>query len=65
MIVSYIIAQLTPKCQGKKGFLLVLCSGNADEYLRGYVTKYDCSSGDINPLGTLNKNDVKDLLMHF
>ena len=27
------------------GFLLVLGSGNVDEALRGYLTKYDCSSG--------------------
>ncbi len=28
----------------KPGFLLVLGSGNVDEALRGYMTKYDCSS---------------------
>ena len=31
-----------------------------DESLRGYMTKYDCSSADINPIGkhlVINEND--------
>ena len=28
--------------------LLVLGSANVDEALRGYMTKYDCSSADLN-----------------
>ncbi len=32
--------------------LKVLGSANVDEGLRGYLTKYDCSSADINPIGT-------------
>jgi NAD+ synthase (glutamine-hydrolysing) len=47
----------------KKGFYLVLGSSNLDESLRGYVTKYDCSSADINPLGSLTKNSIKKLLL--
>lgn len=31
----------------------------------GYVTKYDCSSGDINPIGTLNKVQILELLRWF
>ncbi len=31
-------------------FLSVLAA-NVDEGLRGYLTKYDCSSADINPIG--------------
>jgi len=42
---------------------LVLGSSNLDESLRGYVTKYDCSSADINPLGSLTKNTIKKLLL--
>ena len=34
-----------------QGYLLVLGSANVDESLRGYMTKYDCSSADINPIG--------------
>ena len=30
---------------------MVLGSANVDEGLRGYLTKYDCSSADINPIG--------------
>jgi NAD+ synthase (glutamine-hydrolysing) len=44
------------------GFLLVLGSGNLDETLRGYLTKYDCSSADINPIGGINKTDLKNFL---
>ena len=29
----------------------MLGSANVDEGLRGYLTKYDCSSADINPIG--------------
>jgi NAD+ synthase (glutamine-hydrolysing) len=36
---------------GTTGTLLVLGSANVDEALRGYLTKYDCSSADINPIG--------------
>ena len=28
-------------------------ASNVDEGLRGYLTKYDCSSADINPIGEL------------
>jgi NAD+ synthase (glutamine-hydrolysing) len=27
--------------------------------LRGYMTKYDCSSADINPIGGISKTDLK------
>jgi NAD+ synthase (glutamine-hydrolysing) len=30
-----------------------------DEQLRGYYTKYDCSSADINPIGGVSKTDLK------
>ena len=33
----------------------VLGSANVDECLRGYLTKYDCSSADINPIGGISK----------
>ena len=45
--------QLMPWARGKAGWLLVLGSANVDETLRGYLTKYDCSSADINPIGEL------------
>lgn len=27
--------------------------------LRGYLTKYDCSSADVNPIGSISKTDLK------
>ena len=55
MVMSYLCAQLFPWVRGSKGFLLVLSAGNVDEALRGYMTKYDCSSGDLNPIGGICK----------
>ena len=51
MVLAFLLAQLTPWVRGRSGFLLVLGSANVDEGLRGYLTKYDCSSADINPIG--------------
>ncbi|CAI5995098.1 unnamed protein product [Closterium sp. NIES-64] len=47
---------------GGGGFLLVLGSANVDEALRGYLTKYDCSSADINPIGGISKTDLRRFL---
>ena len=44
--------------------LLVLGSANVDEALRGYMTKYDCSSADINPIGGISKTDLKKFLAY-
>ena len=30
--------------------------------MRGYYTKYDCSAADINPIGGINKTDLKSFL---
>ena len=56
MVLSYMFAQLLPTVRGrtKPGSLLVLGSANVDESLRGYLTKYDCSSADINPIGAIS-----------
>lgn len=61
MVLAYFFAQLLPWVRGRNGGLLVLGSANVDERLaynnlsqpsklmvpslRGYLTKYDCSSG--------------------
>jgi len=50
-VLSYLFAQLVLWARGRPGGLLVLGSANVDEALRGYLTKYDCSSADINPIG--------------
>jgi NAD+ synthase (glutamine-hydrolysing) len=51
MLLSYLFAQLLPWVRGRMGALLVLGAANVDEALRGYFTKYDCSSSDIAPIG--------------
>ena len=68
MVMSYFLAQLMPwATDGDQttaaGGLLVLGSANVDEALRGYYTKYDCSAADINPIGGVNKRDLKAFLM--
>lgn len=62
MVVGYLFAQLGLWARGRQGSLLVLGSANVDECLRGYVTKYDCSSADINPIGGISKNDLRGFL---
>lgn len=75
--MSFMLAQLLPHARRRGGYLLVLStgrvssqqwslrpiSGNVDEALRGYLTKYDCSSGDINPIGSISKGDLKSFLV--
>lgn len=62
MVLAYLFAQLSLWGRGQKGSLLVLGSSNVDEGLRGYLTKYDCSSADINPIGGISKTDLKEFL---
>ena len=63
MVIAFLLAQLMPWVQSRGyGFLLVLGSGNVDEALRGYLTKYDCSSADINPIGGISKTDLRKFL---
>ncbi|XP_043526132.1 glutamine-dependent NAD(+) synthetase [Frieseomelitta varia] len=65
MVIAYLFAQLMLWVRGRPGGLLVLGSSNVDEALRGYFTKYDCSSADINPIGGIAKNDLKLFLSYF
>lgn len=62
MVLAYLFAQLSLWSRGRPGGLLVLGSANVDEALRGYMTKYDCSSADINPIGGISKTDLKMFL---
>ncbi|KAM0786312.1 glutamine-dependent NAD(+) synthetase [Microbotryomycetes sp. NB124-2] len=64
MLLAYLFAQLLPWVRGKTGSLLVLGSANVDESLRGYLTKYDCSSADINPIGAISKTDLKSFIAY-
>lgn len=59
MVLAYLFAQLMLWARNRPGGLLVLGSANVDESLRGYMTKYDCSSADINPIGGISKTDLK------
>lgn len=65
MVIAYLFAQLMLLVRGRPGGLLVLGSSNVDEALRGYFTKYDCSSADINPIGGIAKDDLKSFLVYF
>eukprot|EP00775_Hariotina_reticulata_P006615 gene6615-6843_t len=62
MVMAFLLAQLLPWVRGRSGFLLVLGSANVDEALRGYLTKYDCSAADINPIGGISKGDLRRFL---
>ncbi|XP_059479810.1 glutamine-dependent NAD(+) synthetase isoform X2 [Neocloeon triangulifer] len=62
MVMAYLFAQLMLWVKGRPGGLLVLGSANVDEALRGYMTKYDCSSADINPIGGISKGDLRGFL---
>ncbi|KAL3691309.1 hypothetical protein R1sor_004960 [Riccia sorocarpa] len=62
MVLAFMFASLLPWIRKKSGFLLVLGSANVDEALRGYLTKYDNSSADVNPIGGISKNDLRSFL---
>ncbi|KAK4802880.1 hypothetical protein SAY86_001083 [Trapa natans] len=62
MVLAFMLASLLPWVHNKSGFYLVLGSSNVDEGLRGYLTKYDCSSADINPIGSISKQDLRAFL---
>uniref|UniRef100_A0A0N4Z5Y9 Glutamine-dependent NAD(+) synthetase n=1 Tax=Parastrongyloides trichosuri TaxID=131310 RepID=A0A0N4Z5Y9_PARTI len=64
MVLAYLFAQLSLVGEGRPGNLLVLASANVDESLIGYLTKYDCSSADFNPIGSLCKSHLR-LLLNF
>ncbi|KAJ8929500.1 hypothetical protein NQ314_017793 [Rhamnusium bicolor] len=63
MVLSYLFAQLMLWARSRPGGLLVLGSANVDEALRGYMTKYDCSSADINPIGGISKTDLRRFMV--
>ncbi|KAI3453349.1 hypothetical protein Pfo_010012 [Paulownia fortunei] len=62
MVVTFMLASLLPWVHNKTGFYLVLSSTTADEGLCGNLTKYGCSSGDINPVGSINKQYLRAFL---
>lgn len=64
MVLAYLLAQLVLWVRGRPGGLLVLGSANVDESLRGYMTKYDCSAADVNPIGGISKTDLQTFLLY-
>ena len=50
------------KDRGGSPFLLVLASSNADEALRGFFTKYDAGSADLNPIGSFAKTELRKFM---
>ena len=64
MVISYLLASTLTIVRSRPGGgnLLVMGSANVDECLRGYLTKYDCSSADINPIGGISKKDLSRFL---
>jgi NAD+ synthase (glutamine-hydrolysing) len=64
MVLAYLFAQLMLWVRNRSGGLLVLGSANVDEALRGYMTKYDCSSADVNPIGGISKTDLRRFLVY-
>ncbi|KAK0388001.1 hypothetical protein NLU13_4245 [Sarocladium strictum] len=61
MVFSYALSQIITTAKGMPragASLLVLASTNVDEHLRGYLTKYDASSADLAPLGSISKADA-------
>uniref|UniRef100_A0A671FWD7 Glutamine-dependent NAD(+) synthetase n=1 Tax=Rhinolophus ferrumequinum TaxID=59479 RepID=A0A671FWD7_RHIFE len=64
MVIAYLFAQLSLWSRGARGGLLVLGSANVDESLLGYLTKYDCSSADINPIGGISKTDLRAFIQY-
>lgn len=61
MVLSYLLAQIIPVIENRKGFLIMLGTGNADEWILGYCSKYDNSSSDINAIGWLGKVALRKL----
>lgn len=64
MALSYFLASTLTLIRGcpNGGNFLVLDSANVDECLHDYLTKHDCSSADINPIGGISKADLAHFL---
>lgn len=65
MTLSYLLAQLIPTQNGMGGFLLMIGNYNCDQSLLGFTTKYDTSSGDVNPIGSLNTAEISRIMGWF
>jgi NAD+ synthase (glutamine-hydrolysing) len=64
MVTAYYFAQMLPSTRGRAsaGPLLVLGSAGVEECLRGNLTKHDCSSADLSPMGSFSKMEIRTFL---
>jgi NAD+ synthase (glutamine-hydrolysing) len=65
LVSSYLCAQTLQAKGLSKKFFLVVGTGNCSEMNRGYFTKYDNSSGDINFIGDLSKGEIFNLIRYY
>ena len=65
LVSSYMMAQTLQAKGLSNKFFLVVGTGNCSEINRGYFTKYDNSSGDINFIGDLCKQDVFKMINYY
>ncbi|KAF2022838.1 putative glutamine dependent NAD+ synthetase [Setomelanomma holmii] len=64
MVTAYYFAQMLPSTRGRPGAstLLVLGSVGVEECLRGNLTKHDCSSADLSPIGSFLKTEIRHFI---
>ncbi|KAH7061757.1 NAD+ synthetase [Paraphoma chrysanthemicola] len=64
IFTAYYFAQMLPSTRGRPGAgtLLVLGSVGVEECLRGILTKHDCSSADLSPIGSFSKMDIRHFI---
>jgi NAD+ synthase (glutamine-hydrolysing) len=64
MVTAYYFAQMLPTTRGRPGggTLLVLGSINVEECVRGSLTKHDCSSADLSPIGSFSKLQIRSFI---
>jgi NAD+ synthase (glutamine-hydrolysing) len=64
MVTAYYFAQMLPSTRGRAsaGTLLVLGSVGVEECLRGNLTKHDCSSADLSPIGSFSKMEIRQFM---
>lgn len=66
MVLTHLMAALTPWTREQNGQLLVLSSASSDDALTGTFTSYGGkAAGDVNPVGGLNKVDLKAFLNYY
>ncbi|RAR01056.1 glutamine-dependent nad(+) synthetase [Stemphylium lycopersici] len=61
---AYYLARMLPTIRKRpgEGGLLVLSSVNVEESLRGNLTKHDCSSADLSPIGSISKIQLQSFI---